>query len=169
MFWYCFACSERFIEFYENRLFVLWHHFTSTTRILQGFAFFCKLGLFLFTVKLTKPGTTEIFMKCYCVARNYPITREITKPQTATVISLWFWILLAHRELYCNWPVDNQHSWNFSGVHGFLSLTLNLNVITKFRYERETKRILVVVVKWRHRANDLLHKYRNKLRLCPSV
>ena len=29
-------------------------------------------------------------MEYYCVARNKPIRREITKPQTAAVISLWF-------------------------------------------------------------------------------
>ena len=28
-------------------------------------------------------------MECYCVARNKPIRREITKPQTATVIDLF--------------------------------------------------------------------------------
>ena len=77
------------------------------------------------TVKLTKPWTTEIFMECYCVARNNPIRHEITKPQTAKVISLWFWGLLVYPELYCDWPVHNQHSWNFSGVHGFLSFTVN--------------------------------------------
>ena len=32
----------------------------------------------------------------------------------------------------------------------------NLAGITKFEYERENERILVVVVKWRHRANGLL-------------
>ena len=63
-------------------------------------------------------------MECYCVARNKPIRHEITKPQTATVINLWFWGLLAYPELYCDWPVHNQHSWNFSGVHSFLSLTV---------------------------------------------
>ena len=39
------------------------------------------------TAKLSKPGTPQIFMECYCVVRNKPIRREITKPQTATVIS----------------------------------------------------------------------------------
>ena len=63
-------------------------------------------------------------MECYCFARNKPTRREITKLQTATVISLWFWGLLVYPELYCDWPVYNQHSWNFSGVHGFLSLTV---------------------------------------------
>ena len=76
------------------------------------------------TVKLTKPWTPEIFVECYCVARNKPIRREKTKPQTTTVINLCFWGLLAYPELYCDWPVHNQHSWNFSGVHGFLSLTV---------------------------------------------
>ena len=76
-------------------------------------------------VKLTKPWTPEIFMECYCVERSKPIRRQITKPQTATVISLWFWGLLAYPELYCDWPVHNQHSWKFSFVHVFLSLTVN--------------------------------------------
>ena len=49
-------------------------------------------------------------MECYCVVRNMPIRREITKPQTAMVISLWFCGLLACPELYCNWLVENQHS-----------------------------------------------------------
>ena len=75
-------------------------------------------------MKLTKPWTPEIFMECYCVARNKPIRREITKPQTATVSSLWFWGLLACPELYCDWSVHNQNSCSFSGVHGFLSLTV---------------------------------------------
>ena len=34
------------------------------------------------------------------------------------------WILLACPELYCDWSLHNQHSWNVSGVHGFLSLTV---------------------------------------------
>ena len=42
--------------------------------------------------------TQEIFMECYCVARNKPIRSKRTKPQTATVISLRFacvsWTLL---------------------------------------------------------------------------
>ena len=77
------------------------------------------------TVKLTKPWTPEIFMECYYLARNKPIRCEITKPQTATVISLWFWALLTYPQLYCDWLVHNQHSRNFSGVHGFLSLTVS--------------------------------------------
>ena len=58
-----------------------------------------------FTVKLTKPWTPEIFMERYYVARNKPIRREIhdiTKLQTATVLNLWFWGLLAYPELYCD-------------------------------------------------------------------
>ena len=53
-----------------------------------------------FTVKLTKPWTPEIFMERYYVARNKPIRHKITKLQTAMVISLWFWGLLAYPELY---------------------------------------------------------------------
>ena len=33
-------------------------------------------------------------MECYCVARNKPIRREITKLQTAAVINLWFEVCL---------------------------------------------------------------------------
>ena len=73
-------------------------------------------------MKLRKPWTPEILMACYCVARKKPIRREKTKPQTATVISLWFWGLLACPELYFDWALDNKHSWNISGVRGFLSL-----------------------------------------------
>ena len=32
----------------HNRPLAQWHHFTTTTWILQGFAFLCKLGLLLF-------------------------------------------------------------------------------------------------------------------------
>ena len=63
-------------------------------------------------------------MECCCVVRNKPIRCKITKLQNATVISLWFWGLLAYPELYCDWPLHNQHSRKFSGVHGFLSLTV---------------------------------------------
>ena len=72
---------------------------------------------------------TRNIMECYCVARNKPVRHEITKLQTATVkitvaVSLcrYFWGLLVYLERYCDWPVHNQHSWKFSGVHGFLSL-----------------------------------------------
>ena len=91
----------------------------------------------IFTVKLTKPWTPDIYMKCYCVARNKPLRREITRPQKAAVISLWFSALVACPELYCYWPVPRaimsnngscQYTINtpeiFSGVHGFLSLTV---------------------------------------------
>ena len=36
------------ISVWTNRPFALWHHFTTTTRILQGFGFMCKLRLLLF-------------------------------------------------------------------------------------------------------------------------
>ena len=35
-----------------NRLFARWRHFTTTTRILQGFALLCKLSLLLFKPRL---------------------------------------------------------------------------------------------------------------------
>ena len=38
-------------------------------------------------------------------------------------------------ELWCDWPVHNKRSWNFSGVHGFLSLTgiWKMSIVTAFR------------------------------------
>ena len=42
------------------------------------------------------------------------------------VIRFWFWGLLACPELYYDWSLHNQHSWKFSGVHGFLSLTVTM-------------------------------------------
>ena len=72
-------------------------------------------------------------MECCCVTRNKPIRREKTILQTATVTSLWFWDLFVYPELFCDWPVHNQHSWNFSGVHGLLSLTVKRLQIKLFR------------------------------------
>ena len=37
-----------------------------------------------------KPWTPEIFLECYCLAREKPIRCEKTKPQARTLISLWF-------------------------------------------------------------------------------
>ena len=51
-------------------------------------ALFSSQCLLQVTLKLTKLWTPEIFMERYYVARNEPVRREITKPQTATVISL---------------------------------------------------------------------------------
>ena len=45
-------------------------------------------------MKPTTPWIPEILMECYCVARKQPIRCEITKLQTAMVISLCFWGLL---------------------------------------------------------------------------
>ena len=77
-----------------------------------------NLSLNTLTVKLTKRWTPEIFMECYCVARNQPITREITKPRTETKISLWIWVLLAYPELYCDWPVKLFRCSRFSNFDG---------------------------------------------------
>ena len=43
-----------------------------------------------------KLWTLEIFMECYCVSTEEPITCEKTKPQTVTVISSWL-----HVATYC--------------------------------------------------------------------
>ena len=81
------------------------------------------------TVKFTKPWTREIFMECYCVARNKPIRREITKTANSNGSLFCGFEVCSLTEVYCDWPVPNQHvSWNFEGVHGFLSLTVNVCV-----------------------------------------
>ena len=89
-------------------------------------------------------------MECYCVAKNKPIRRVITTLQTATVISLWFWGLIAYPKLYCNWPVHSQHSWNFSCVHGFLSLIVKrrpkLNNFWLKKYKIKLKRIALTTL-----------------------
>ena len=90
---------------------------------LNNLALLCLTEFFRVISK--KLWTTEIFMEGYCVVRKKPIRYEKTKPQTAKVISLWFWGLLACPELYCVWSLQNQQSWNFSRLHGFLSLTGN--------------------------------------------
>ena len=48
---------------------------------------------------------------------------EKTKPQTAMVITLWFWALVMCTELYGDWSLHNQH---FSGINDFLSQTAKL-------------------------------------------
>ena len=94
--------------------------------------------------------------KSYCETQKTVNTRNIngmllcckekanqawkTKPQTATVISLWFWGLLACPELYFDWALDNQHSWNISGVHGFLSLIVMLSQFSRMK-RRFTRRL----------------------------
>lgn len=64
-------------------------------------------------------------MECYCVTKKKPIRCEKSKPQTAMVISLWFWCLFACPGPCCDWSLHNQQSWNISGVHGFLSKAVN--------------------------------------------
>ena len=44
----------------------------------------------LFTVKLRKLWTLEIFMGCYVFPRRRPIRHKITELQTAIAIKLWF-------------------------------------------------------------------------------
>ena len=63
-------------------------------------------------------------MECYYIAKRKPIRHEEPKLQTATVVSLWFCGFLACPELHCDWSLHNQHSWNFSAIHSFLSLTV---------------------------------------------
>jgi len=43
----------------NNRPFAWWRHFTTMTRILQGFAFLCKLGLLLFKPHLNMKRKTK--------------------------------------------------------------------------------------------------------------
>ena len=48
---------------------------------------------------------------------------------TATVTSLWFkvcWHVILNFNVV--WSLHNQHNWNFSGVHSFLSFTVRISV-----------------------------------------
>ena len=76
-------------------------------------------------------NTRNVYGVLLCYEEK-PIRRAKTKPQTATVISLWFSGLLSCPELYCDRSLHNQHSWKFSGVHSFLSLTVIDNCFRKY-------------------------------------
>ena len=40
-------------------------------------------------------------------------------------------------ELYCHWSLHNQLSYNFSGVHGFLILTVGAKIFKgKYMYSK---------------------------------
>ena len=80
-----------------NRPFARWRHFTSITRILQGFAFLCKLGLFLIQNSL---GLSNLTMK------------EETK---------WILLLVVKKKSSCKWPImKKMHSplFRWVGVSG---------------------------------------------------
>ena len=76
----------------------------------------------------------EIPLPPYNFSNALSLRHEVTKPQTATVISLWFWGLLAYPERYSDWPVHNQHSWKISVVHGFLSFSAKVHVVMYCQY-----------------------------------
>ena len=59
------------------------------------------------SVKIRKPWTLEIFTECYCVSSKKPITREKTKQQTVTVISLWL-----SDQLKCSRFLDSHSTCN---------------------------------------------------------
>ena len=52
----------------------------------------------------------EIFLECYCVAREEPTRRQETKPQAATVSSLRLGGLLACPDLPCDWSLRDKQS-----------------------------------------------------------
>ena len=90
---------------------------------------FCSRMLEMHSVhsNFSRNSCLQILSKTlYCVAMKQQIRGEKTKPQKGkpTIFSLWFWDLLACLDLYCEWSLHNQHSWNFSGVHCFLRLTV---------------------------------------------
>ena len=55
------------------------------------------------TVKPGKPWTPEIFLECYCLAREKSIRHEKTKPEARTLISSWFCGYFACPDLCCDW------------------------------------------------------------------
>ena len=76
-------------------------------------------------------NTTTNIKECYGVGKKKLIRSEKTKPQTAMVITLWFWGLVMCTELYGDWSLQNQH---FSGINDFLSLTAKLLKTLSLRY-----------------------------------
>ena len=66
-------------------------------------------------------------------------------------VNLWFWGLLAYPELYCDWTVHNQHSWNFSGVYGFLSVTVN-------KIHKRRRKKINWVTQWNHLMISIFDK-----------
>ena len=69
--------------------------------------------------------------ECYCVTKKKLTRGEKTKPQTAMVITFWFWGLVMCTELYGDWSLHNQH---FSGVNDFLNQTAKLLKTLSLRY-----------------------------------
>ena len=76
-------------------------------------------GPWMFTVKPGKLWTSEIFLECYCLAREKPIRHKKTKLQARTLISLWFCGQFACPDLCCGWSLHNKQSWDISSVHAF--------------------------------------------------
>ena len=68
----------------------------------------------------------EIFLECYCLAREKPIKLEKTKRQAKTLISLWFCGQFTCHDLCCYWSEHNKHSWDVSSVHGFPGHTVKV-------------------------------------------
>ena len=75
-------------------------------------------------------NTTNI-KECYCVAKKKLTRGEKTKPQTAMVITFWFWGLVMCTELYGDWSLHNQR---FPGINDFLSQTAKLLKTLSLRY-----------------------------------
>ena len=88
-------------------------------------------------------NTTNI-KECYCVAKKKLIRGEKTKPQTAMVITLWFWGFRSCMctEQYGDWSLHNQR---FSGINDFLSLTAKLLKTFSLRYWWFTRSVLYKV------------------------
>ena len=59
-------------------------------------------GPWMFTVKPGKLWTSEIFLECYCLAREKPIRHKKTKLQARTLISLWFCAQFTCPDLCCD-------------------------------------------------------------------
>ena len=65
-------------------------------------------------------------MECYCAVKRKSTRHEKPKPQTATVVSLWFCGFLAYPELHCDWSLHNQKFLKFFSSSQFSEFDSNM-------------------------------------------
>ena len=110
-----------------NRPFALWHHFTTTTRILQGFAFLCKLGRLLFKphwdYNLNMKGKTKRY---YCSCYSSKITPSCKWPIIEAVLLMCtrtFEIFVCQKNRRVLWNVPQTKINSYWPLSGFSEKT----------------------------------------------
>lgn len=109
--------------------------FFITVMLMSRLKFIWKTKIFFYCATPKAVKTREIYatlMQCNEEIRL--AARKLIKLQTATVISLSFWGLLACPELYCDWSVHNFHKF-----HSKLTHVVTLPNFTHDEFLRMTK------------------------------